>query len=119
MKYENIESNANLTTQERSEVINQPPKVDMLAKGIATGIVASAIVQTGKGVIATLAKSRLVMFGLGFATGYFAHKYRKEIISVINQATEQGKDFVLRQQENLKDLLAKCQETPQKSDDSN
>ena len=64
----------------------------------------------------TLARHPLVMFSLGIAAGYMAHKYRKEIISITNKAAEQGKDFVLRQKENLKDLLAETQEDAEEKD---
>jgi hypothetical protein len=85
-------------------------KVEVVAKGVATAVAATTIVQTGKGVMSTLAKHPLVMFSLGIAAGYLAHKYRKEIISITSKTAEQSKDFVLRQKENLKDLLAETQE---------
>ncbi len=50
------------------------------------------------------------MFGLGITAGFLVHKYRKEIISITSKTAEQSKDFVLRQKENLKDLLAETQE---------
>lgn len=62
-----------------------------------------------------LAKHPIVVFGLGVATGYFVHKYRKEIIDSATQLTEKGKDFVLNQKENLEDLVADYKE---RSDDS-
>jgi hypothetical protein len=58
-----------------------------------------------------LAKHPIVVFGLGVATGYFVHKYRKEIIDSATQLTEKGKDFVLNQKENLEDLVAECKES--------
>ena len=85
-------------------------KSEYVVKGVATAVAASAIIQTGKGVVITLARHPLVMFSLGIAAGYLAHKYRKEIISVTSKTAEQGKDFVLRQKENLKDLLAETEE---------
>jgi len=91
-------------------------KGEVIVKGVATAVVASTIIQTGKGVMTTLAKHPLVMFSLGIATGYLAHKYRKEIISITNKTAEQSKDFVLRQKENLKDLLAETQEGAEEKD---
>jgi len=93
-------------------------KVDVVAKGVATAVAATTIVQTGKGVMSTLARHPLAMFGLGIAAGYLAHKYRKEIISISCKTAEQSKDFVLRQKENLKDLLAEAQEVPEEEDSS-
>jgi len=84
--------------------------------GVATAVAATTIIQTGKGVMTTLAKHPIVMFSLGIAAGYFAHKYRKQIISITSKTAEQSKDFVLRQQENLKDLLAETQEDAEKKD---
>ena len=84
--------------------------------GVATAVAASTIIQTGKGVISTLAKNPLVMFSLGIAAGYLAHKYRKEIISISSKTAEQSKDFVLRQKEHLKDLLAESMEESEEKD---
>jgi len=93
-------------------------KVEVVAKGVATAVAATTIVQTGKGVMATLARHPLVMFSLGIAAGYLAHKYRKEIITISSKTAEQSKDFVLRQKENLKDLLAEAQEVTEEEDSS-
>ena len=93
-------------------------KVEVVAKGVATAVAATTIVQTGKGVMTTLARHPLVMFSLGIAAGYLAHKYRKEIISISSKTAEQSKDFVLRQKEHLKDLLAESQEDPEEDDAS-
>jgi len=110
MKNEFDESN---TRQVEGEVMNETPKFDMLAKGVATGVAATIIVESGKGAIGTLAKNPFVMFSLGFVTGYYAHKYRKEIISLSNKTAEQGKDFVLRQKESMKNWLPECREVPE------
>ena len=93
---------------------NHSSKVDVIAKGVATAVTATTIVQTGKGVMATLSKHPLVMFSLGIAAGYLTHKYRKEIISITNKTAEQTKDFILRQKENLKEFLV---ETPEDSEE--
>jgi hypothetical protein len=57
------------------------------------------------------ARHPLITFGLGVAAGYFIHKYRKEIIQAANEAGENARDFVLRQQENLADVIAETQES--------
>lgn len=82
-----------------------------LAKGAAmTGAAMAATSSTGKGFMSVLSKHPLLVFGLGVAAGYLAHKYRKEIIATATRVTEQGKDFVLHQKENLEDLVAECKE---------
>ncbi len=90
--------------------------LEVVAKGVATGVAATTIIQTGKGVVTTLAKHPLVMFSLGIAAGYLAHKYRKEIISISSKTAEQSKDFVLRQKENLRDIIAEAMEDTEKKD---
>ena len=62
-----------------------------------------------------LAKHPLLVFGAGVAVGFYAHKYRKEIIESAGQLGELGKDFVMHQKENLEDLVAERQE---KADDA-
>jgi len=98
---------------EKTTEANQPSKGDVMFNGIVTGvgttIAASTIIQTGKGVMGTLSKHPLVMLGLGITAGYLTHKYRKEIISITSKTAEQSKDFILRQKEALKDLLAEDQ----------
>jgi len=95
---------------------NNFSKGDVIVKGVATAVAASTIIQTGKGVMSTLAKHPLVIFSLGIAAGYLAHKYRKEIISISSKTAEQSKDFVLRQKENLSDLIAEAMENTEKKD---
>lgn len=89
---------------------NHSSKGDLIVKGIGTAVAASIIIQSGKGVISTLAKLPLVMFSMGIATGYLTHKYRREIISITSKTAGQSKDFVLRQKENFRDLLSEAQE---------
>jgi hypothetical protein len=71
------------------------------------------MIKTGKDVMTTLARHPLIMFSLGLATGILIHKYRKEIISTASKTADQGRDFVLRQRENIKDLIAEAQEAPE------
>jgi len=114
MKNEFAEINTKAMNQAgEAEIMNETPDFDMLAKGVATGVVATIIVESGKGAIGTLAKNPFVMFSLGLVTGYFAHKYRKEIISVTHKTAEHGKDFMVRQKENLKNMLPECREAPE------
>ncbi|MDD2660295.1 MAG: hypothetical protein PHY54_11565 [Methylococcales bacterium] len=91
-------------------------KGEMIVKGVATAVAASTVIQTGKGVISTLAKHPFVMLSLGIAAGYMTHKYRKEIISITSKTAGQSKDFVLRQKENLRSMLAETQEDPEEKD---
>ncbi len=51
------------------------------ATGVATGAVASAGSKAGKSAIKIMFTHPLVLFGLGFALGYYIHKNRKSIIS--------------------------------------
>ena len=83
----------------------------MAAGAAATGaLVAVSSHKTRKGVLSTLSRHPLLVFGLGLAAGYMIHKYRKEIIAGATRVTEQGKDFVLQQKESLEDLVAECKE---------
>ncbi len=101
---------------------NHSSKGDLMFKGVVTGVgttvIASTIIQTGKGVMTTLARHPLILLGLGITAGYLTHKYRKEIISVTSKTAEHSKDFVLRQKENLKDLLAETREDAEETDTS-
>ena len=79
----------------------------MAAMGTAA---VAATTYTGRSFMSILTKHPLVVFGLGVVAGYYAHKYRKEIILSATSVTEKGKDFVLQQKENLEDLVAECKE---------
>lgn len=83
-----------------------PSKLDMLGKGIVTGVAVSTITQTGRTLVGRLARNPAVLFGLGFVAGYLAHKYRKQIIAETGNAAEQAKTFAIRQKDKLKNLLA-------------
>ena len=85
-------------------------KGELLVTGVATGVVATAIIQTGKGVVSSLSRHPFIMFGFGVAAGYLTYKYRKELISIGSKSAKHSKDFILKQQENLKDLIAEAQE---------
>jgi hypothetical protein len=90
--------------------IESSSKSDLLAKGIATAVVASTIIQTGEGIVSVLAKDSFVISSLDIGVGYFAHKHRRKIISIANRTAKQSKDFALRQKENLEVILADSQE---------
>lgn len=85
-------------------------KGELVVKGVATAVAAATIIETGKAAMTTLSKHPLVIFGLGIAAGFLTHKYRKEIILVTSKTAEQSKHFVLKQKDNLKDLIGECQE---------
>ncbi len=104
------EAQGAMVNESKKSLVSHLPTPEMLAKGVATGIAVSTITQTGRRVMSALVRNPIVMFGVGFAAGYFAHKYRKQIIATASNAAEQSKDFVLRQKENLEDLLAENQE---------
>ena len=81
-----------------------------VGKQIVKGSMASATVKSGGKLMGKLAKHPVLVFGLGVAAGYLIYKYRKEIISNVNKATDAGKDFVLQQKENLEDMVAEAKE---------
>jgi len=104
-------SNHSLMKEDQDRQIAPPFKGDVLAKGIVTGLAVSTINHAGRSIVGTVARHPLIMFGMGVAVGYFAHKYRREIVHFAEQTTEQGKDFVLRQKENLLDFMAENKES--------
>lgn len=53
-----------------------------------------------------LTKHPLLIFGVGFAIGFQAHKHRKEIIEAAVAGAEQAKAAVARHTENLEDVVA-------------
>lgn len=74
------------------------------------GAVMSAGAQTGKTIMSKITKHPLLLIGIGMVAGYYAHKYRKEIISSVTSVGDKGKDFVLQQKENLEDMVAESKE---------
>ena len=107
-----------ITTTDKGRQIAPPFKGDMLAKSITTGVVVTTINHMGRSMVSTLAKHPLLMFGFGLTAGYFVGKYRKEIISMAEQTADQGKSFILRQKENLVDMIAESQESEEEQDAS-
>lgn len=99
------------------EIIDKPlskshttSKSELLVTGVTTGIVATAIIQTGKGVASSLSRHPFILFGVGIATGYLTHKYRKELVSISSKTAKHSKNFVLQQKENIKELIAEAKE---------
>lgn len=86
------------------------PLTGMAGTTAAAGMAATASTSSGRNLMSRVLKHPVVMFGLGLAVGYLAHKYRKEIIAGAVRAGEQGKDFVLQQKESLEDLVASGKE---------
>ena len=87
------------------------PKLDMLAKGIITGVVASTITQTGRNLIGRLVKNPIVLFGLGLATGYLSHEYNQEILAAARNASQQGRSFAARKKEGIEALLVESKKS--------
>ena len=81
-------------------------KPNMLARGIVTGVSASIITHTGRKLAQNLFRNPVFMFGLGLASGYLAHKYRKEILVATNSAAQKGSQIALRQGERLKKIFS-------------
>jgi hypothetical protein len=95
---------------ESDAALKPTPQADIIAKGVATGVAVSTILHTGRGLAGALTRHPVVMFGLGVVAGYFAHKYRKEILSVSRRAAEESRDFLLRQKEHMHDLVVENRE---------
>ena len=98
------------------EMDESQPKIDKIADKVATAVVATTIIQSGRGVLGALAKNPWAMFGLGFTTGYIVHKYRKEIITLSKYTAEQSKDFLLRQEQELHKFLSLQEKSPESDD---
>lgn len=81
----------------------------------AAGTTAALTTTTGRSLMHRVLKHPLVWFSLGLSAGYFAHKYRKEIIASALRASEQGKDFMLQRKESLEDLIAESKERAEDS----
>jgi hypothetical protein len=79
------------------------------------GLLATGGYIAGRGLLGGLLRNPLVLLAAGVAAGYFAHKYRKEIILAVSRATGAGKDFWLQQKESLSDLLAEAEETQEQA----
>jgi len=95
-----------------------PTRGETLVKGVFMGIVISGVTHASKSITSALIKHPLALFSGGLAAGYLAHKYRKEIIIVGNRTAKESKNFLLRQKENLLDLVAESREYAAERDES-
>jgi hypothetical protein len=81
----------------KDAVIDHLPSSDMLMKGVVTGVIVSAVTITGRKVIRAMAKSPVFMFGLGFMTGYWAHKHRRKIVARASSIAAETKALLQKQ----------------------
>jgi hypothetical protein len=79
------------------------------------GLLATGGYMAGRGLLGGLLRNPLLLLAAGVAAGYFAHKYRKEILVAASKATGAGKDFWLQQKESLSDLLAEAEESQEQA----
>jgi hypothetical protein len=86
---------------------------EILVKGVVMGIIISGITHASKSLTSALVRHPLSFFSMGLATGYLAQKHRKEIIAIGSRTVVESKNFVLRQKENLGDLIAEIKEESQ------
>jgi len=82
-----------------------------LGPHLATGAVMAASGAAGRSALGRLFTHPLVMFALGATAGYFAYKYRKEIVDAAMRASEMGKDYVMNTRETLEDLMEEAKES--------
>lgn len=83
----------------------------MMSSPVAQGAMMAAGVAAGRGLLgATLFRNPLLLLAGGIVAGYLVHKYEREIVLAATKATGMGRDFVLRQKENLNDLVAEAQQ---------
>lgn len=85
-----------------------------VSSGLVKGAAMSAGAHTGKKIMSKISKHPLLLVGIGAIAGFYAHKYRKEILSSVSGVAGKGKDFVLQQKENLEDIVAETKETDEK-----
>ncbi len=90
---------------------NETSTGELVVKGVATAVAASAIIESGRGVIITISRHPIVVLGLGIVAGYLTHKYRKELLTITSKTAEQSKDFILQQKQNIKDLIVDVKES--------
>lgn len=95
-----------------------PSRGEALVKGVFMGIVISGVTHASKSITSVLIRHPITLFSTGVVTGYLTHKYRKEIIAAGSRTAAESKNFVLRQKENLLDLIAESREHEADSDRS-
>lgn len=86
---------------------------EILVRGVAMGLIISGISHASRSITSALIRHPLTLFSTGVLTGYLTHKYRKEIITVASRTAVESKNVVLRQKENLNDLIAEIREESQ------
>ncbi len=88
---------------------------ELVVKGVATAVAATAIIESGRGVIVTISRHPLVVLGLGIVAGYLTHKYRKELLTITSKTAEQSKDYILQQKQNIKDFISDVKDSEEQS----
>jgi hypothetical protein len=81
-----------------------------VAAQVATGAIIAAVTPATRNLLGRVFTHPLVMFGLGVAAGYFAYKYRQQIVDAAMRASEVGRDYVLNRKETLEDLVEEAKE---------
>jgi hypothetical protein len=85
----------------------------MASRPLASGaMLAAGGYAAGRGLLGAgfgLLRNPLMFLAAGLTAGYLLHKYEKEIVAAVSQATGMGQDFLLHQKENLDDLVASAQ----------
>jgi len=104
------------TPKRKSGRMAPPTRGETLVKGVFMGFIISGVTHAGRSITGALLRHPLALFSTGLATGYFAHKYRKEIVIVGSCTAEESKNFLLRQRENILDLVAESQEHEKEQD---
>ena len=83
----------------------------MCSSPMVRGTTMAAGLAAGSGLVrATLFRNPLFLLVGGIAAGYLLHKYEKEIAIALAKASDAGKDFVLKQKEDLNDLIAEARQ---------
>ncbi len=95
-----------------------PTRGEALVKGVFMGIVISGVTHASKSITGTLVRHPLALFATGVLSGYLTHKYRREIIVVGSRTAAESRNFLLRQRENLLDLVAESRELAAQRDES-
>lgn len=102
----------------KPERMPPPTRGEALVKGVFMGIVISGVTHASKSISGALVRHPLALFATGVVSGYLTHKYRKEIIVVGSRTAAESKNFLLRQRENLLDLVAESREYAARRDGS-
>lgn len=98
------------TRKGKAERMAPATRGEVLVKGVFMGFIISGVTHASKSLTRALIRHPLTLFSTGMVAGFVAHKYRKEIIAIGTQTARESKNFVLRQKENLLDLVAESQD---------